>query len=113
MNQKEQKNSHSSYDEHDSFTSFMFGGKRSAREEQIEKQQDFPVIDEWLFGRQSRDHSQKNREEERSESTPLNDLLANVNMEELFKNMDTILNSASHFKPLLKKVTPLINKWIK
>lgn len=113
MNQEEQKNSHSFYDEHDPFTLFMFGGQRNAREEQIDKQQEFPIIDEWLFGKRNRDYNKKNDGNERSESTQVNDLLTNVNMEELFKNMDTIIDAASQFKPLWKKVTPLINKWIK
>jgi len=113
MNQKKQKNIHSFNDEHNPFTSFMFGSKGSSREEEMRKQQKFPVIDEWLFGKRNRDHDKKNAEEEQSESTQLNDLLTNVNMEELFKNIDMIINSASQFKPLLNKVTPLINKWIK
>ncbi|MCQ6274318.1 hypothetical protein JMM81_04915 [Bacillus sp. V3B] len=113
MNQEEKKDSQSFYDEHDPFTSFMFGGKQSIREGQMENQQEFLGANEWLFGSQNRDHNKKNVAEERSESTQLNHLLTNVNMEELLKNMDTIINSASQFKPLLKKVTPLIDKWIK
>lgn len=112
MDQEEQKDKHSLHKEYDPFTSFMFGGKRIVKEEQTKNQQEFPIVDEWLFGKQNK-NSHKNTEEERNESTPLGRILTNINMEELVKNMDTIMNSASQFKPLLKKVTPLINKWIK
>jgi len=91
MNHEEQKETHDM--EQDPFTRFLFGERRNNHFQQ--------------HGVKDRNQSPSNDENQ------LNELLSNVNVEDLMKNIDTIMSSASQFKPLLNKLGPLINKWIK
>ena len=125
MNKDNKEDIDSFYDEPDRLTLFMFGGKRSEKEDQtehdqlnrtseaVQDQQKKFTADEWLFGRRDRHHDEKNSRQVQSEPAQANDLLKNINMEELLGNIDTLVTSASQFKPLWKKITPIVNKWIK
>ncbi|WP_394235432.1 hypothetical protein [Niallia oryzisoli] len=91
MENEEQKDSNT--EEQDPFTRLMFGSGRSSQPQQ-------------------NDHEDRNRPVS-NENNQLNELLSNVNVDELMKNIDTLVSNASHFKPILNKLGPLINKWIK
>ncbi|WP_338449053.1 hypothetical protein R4Z09_22990 [Niallia oryzisoli] len=91
--EEHEENKESHVEEHDRFTRFMFGDRRN-RHFQHKEDQD-------------REPSAANQ------GNQIHDLLSNVDIDELMKNIDTFMSSTSHFKPLLNKLAPLINKWIK
>jgi hypothetical protein len=105
----------------DYFNRFMFGDRgytNNKKEEFIKNSEAHPDVqknisrDEWLFGKRNADHLDK--EENRPIDRPqLEKLMNNVNVEELMNNIDELVTSISHIKPLWKKVEPLVNKWRK
>ena len=126
MSMDEQKNIHPDYDRRDPFSLFMFGGKRNEEEVQhtdlealnmkkeiSRNQQEKLSLDELLLGKRSKEPRNTDKNNGSEEQSQLNSLLNNVNVEELIGNIDTLMNSASQFKPLWKKITPLVNKWMK
>jgi hypothetical protein len=102
----------------DYFKRFMFGNRgdtNNKKEEFIKNSEAQPDVqknisrDEWLFGKRNADHLGK--EENRPIDRPqLEKLMNNVNVEELMNNIDELVTSISHIKPLWKKVGPLVNK---
>lgn len=88
---EEKKESH--VEEHDPFTRFMFGDRSNGHSQHKEFQgRERPAA--------KHDHQ-------------IHDLLSNIDIDELMKNIDTLMTSTSQFKPLLNKLAPIINKWIK
>jgi len=122
MDKDEQKNIHTDYDKLDPISLFMFGGRRSALEPKTENEQPIRSTEntkdhkkhissnEWLFGRRNSEFVETNKQDHNEQ---LNELLNRVNVEELFGNIDNFMTSVSHFKPIWKKITPIINKWTK
>jgi hypothetical protein len=111
MDKEEEKPIHSTYVNQDRFTSFMFGGKRGNREDR--KNEDIPPSSkkgDWILG--SKYESYDNRGQ-KSENSTLSSLLNQVDMNDLFQNIDMLLETAGQFKPLWKQISPLIQKWKK
>ncbi|MBE3568702.1 MAG: hypothetical protein IMW92_00855 [Bacillales bacterium] len=80
----------------------------SAEEEKDEKQKtNIHPFDKLMFGQHERT-SKKKLENQEDETD-----LENVDFMELMKQIDILTSSFGHFKPLLNKVTPLLEKWIK
>jgi len=111
----EEKKDTSSYREIDPFTAFMFGKPRSTDENNHTEhvQHESFSEDDWFLRRKNRTHWKKEKEEENETDNMLNDFLNQVNIEELMKNIDLFIETAQEFKPLWKKASPIINKWLK
>ncbi len=125
MSKNEERDIPSTNEElHDPMAQFLFGGKRKENETRIEEEQlkdtkEAPFhdrafsADEWLFGKRDKEPLEPNKFNGLEEFSQINKLLNNINMEELVENIDTLMNTTSQLKPLWKKLTPLVNKWIK
>lgn len=112
MSQEEEKDTHSSYDKRDPITLFMLGGKRNESIEENNKPQQTKEID-WLFGKKEANYNEdRSGNTEFGQNTKINEILNNIDLEELMKNMDTLMDTAVQFKPLWKKVSPHITKWM-
>lgn len=100
----------------DPLTDFMFGGKsrESQRNEDHSERSLFKEnkqqADDWFLGHRGHEKEKNNTI---SDDLPIMDLLNQVDLEKLSGNIETIMSTASQFKPLIKQVTPLIKKWIK
>ncbi len=93
----------------DPFTAFMFGkpafkDDSSHKEETGQEPQD---NHDWLFGRKSRNESRK------EEKNVIHDLLNGIDAEKLMENVDLLLETTQEIKPLLKKISPFLDKWKK
>jgi hypothetical protein len=78
---------------------WLFGGRsRNAHE-----------ADDWLLGGKSRETTERESTGKENE----NNILNNINLEELMGNIDTLMSSAHHLKPLLKKAGPLLEMFWK
>lgn len=108
MNQEEEKQIHSD-DNQDRLTSFMLGGKRGRKEEE-KKIHPHPNKGDWILGSKFRGFDE--REDKKNDST-LSNLLNQVDIEELYRNLDMLMETAGQFKPLWKQISPLIQKWKK
>ncbi|KAF0816871.1 hypothetical protein KIS4809_4343 [Bacillus sp. ZZV12-4809] len=116
----------------DPLTHFLFGGRVRKNHQQAESNFELDSDDEknqgkddWLFGGRSRNAHEaddwllggKRREfnegGESSDKEYANNILNNINLEELMVNIDTIMTSAHHLKPLLKKAGPLLEMFWK
>ena len=115
----------------DPLTHFLFGGRVRKNHQQAEIKFELDsddeknqVKDEWLFGGRSRNAHEaddwllggkrrESNEEESSGKENANNILNNINLEELMGNIDTIMTSAHHLKPLLKKAGPLLEMFWK
>jgi|GEM_PF-3136278 len=64
-------------------------------------------FDKLMFGQHER-NGEKKSENKKDEMD-----LENVDFMELMNQMDILMSSFEHFKPLWNKVTPLLEKWIK
>ena len=107
----------------DSFHSFMFGDRGvEANADIVNDQQDSKSTedhpdaenrfsrDDWFFGKRNHNTGKENSQHEYSQ---IDELLNNVNVDELMNNIDNLLTSISHIKPLWKKMDPVIRKWMK
>ncbi|MBA4536463.1 hypothetical protein H1Z61_04705 [Bacillus aquiflavi] len=72
----------------DHFTRLMFSGKGTHFKEKI--------ID---------DHEKQ--------KPSFGDFMAHVNYDELMKNVEILMDSVESFKPLFKKITPIVEKFLK
>ncbi|WHY63106.1 hypothetical protein [Cytobacillus firmus] len=114
----------------DPLTHFLFGDRvrnHKPAEGKIEfdsSAEEYQGKDEWLFGGRSRNAHEaddwllggKRRETTERESSGKeneNNILNNINVEELMGNIDTLMSSAHHLKPLLKKAGPLLEMFWK
>ncbi|MCM3706879.1 MULTISPECIES: hypothetical protein [Cytobacillus] len=89
----------SSAEEHQEKDDWLFGGRnRNAHE-----------ADDWLLGGKSSETTERESSGKESE----NNILNNINLEELMGNIDTLISSAHHLKPLLKKAGPLLEMFWK
>ncbi|PAE25164.1 hypothetical protein [Bacillus sp. 7894-2] len=89
----------SSAEEHQGKDDWLFGGRnRNAHE-----------ADDWLLGGKSRETTERESSGKENE----NNILNNINFEELMGNIDTLMSSAHHLKPLLKKAGPLLEMFWK
>jgi hypothetical protein len=96
---EEQQNHSSSHHDQDPLTSWLFGGKRQTNHN--------PNMNQWLFGRKTAPPAKD------KESDQFQHLLNKINTEELFNNIDQLTEVAQEFKPLWKKISPHITKFIK
>lgn len=113
----------------DHLSHFLFGD-RVRRHESDEVEKEFEKSEEaqgkgdWLFGdRSSNAHeadewllggrSRKSDEKEDPPNENGKNILNNINFEELMGNIDTLMTSAHHLKPLLKKAGPLLEIFLK
>lgn len=112
--------------EMDHFSLFMFGtNSRSIRKKESpehSQQTDVePSIsrgvkgDDWILGRSNRQSNQVEEKEEKEENANF-DAVANfinqIDLELLMKNVDMFMTSANDLKPLFKKITPFVKKWM-
>ncbi|WP_312095513.1 hypothetical protein [Niallia sp.] len=108
----------------DHFSMFMFGtNHRSIRKEQVEHIQLNEEVssnnrkvkgDAWILGR-GNDNATKHIEEKEEENTnfeAIANFLNQVDLELLMKNVDLFMTSANDLKPIFKKITPFIKKWM-
>ena len=103
------------------FSMFMFGtNHRSIRKEQIEQiQLNEEVssnnrqvkVDAWILGR-GNDNTKKQIEEENTNFDAIANFLNQVDLELLMNNVDLFMTSANDLKPLFKKITPFLKKWM-
>ncbi|WP_400246511.1 hypothetical protein AB3U99_06555 [Niallia sp. JL1B1071] len=110
----------------DHLSLFMFGtNSRSIRKK--EKREHSQLIDEepsirrgvkgddWILGRGNGKPNQVEENEENEESANF-DAIANflnqIDLELLMKNVDMFMTSANDLKPIFKKITPFIKKWM-
>jgi hypothetical protein len=75
--------------------------------EEEEKKPNIHPFDKLMFGQQERT-SEKRQVDQKDEID-----LENVDFMDFMNQMDILMSSFGHFKPLLNKVTPLLEKWIK
>ncbi|WP_071393898.1 hypothetical protein [Bacillus tuaregi] len=113
MTQEDQKPS-DPVEHMDPLTRFMLGGRRNNyNPHDGDNEPKGHSAGRSLFNNQNNDETIGDKGQTKSTDNQLQDLLANVNVEELMKNIDMIKSSASQFKPLVSKLGPIINKWIK
>lgn len=116
--EEQKKKDPTSNHEVDPFTAFMFGKSRLKAEtldETIneEKQDTSFSTDDWIFGRHHRSHSKTERDGHQQINHVVNQFLNQLNTEEVMKNVDLFVETAQELKPLWKKLSPHIQKWIK
>jgi hypothetical protein len=118
MDKEHHKDSHK--ENPDRLTNFMFGGsmsrnERKGRNDDAESsfQERKQHADDWFIGKRSHGTDKKKQGESTDEEMPILDLLNHIDMEKLAGNIDTIMSTASQFKPLIQQVSPLLKKWIK
>ncbi|MFE8696361.1 hypothetical protein ACFYKT_08330 [Cytobacillus sp. FJAT-53684] len=113
--------------ETDLFSRLMFNSGHSNRSDinkitdsqEIEEEQIQSAIqrnhqNDWLFGARTLDRERMHKEEEPESATLFNHkLLDNINIGELMENIDILIHSTDQLKPLYKKVTPIINQFLK
>ncbi|WP_445486675.1 hypothetical protein [Niallia sp. 03133] len=99
----------------DPLSHFMFGTNYPARRRKEENPDGFQRKrnrgDSWIFGISSEEQEEKKADEGKFEA--ITDFLDQIDINLLMKNVDSFMTSANELKPLIKKVTPLIKKWIK
>ncbi len=123
MDQKPKSKNTNDHHHGDSFHLFMFGDRGVKEKADIENDQqdlksteDHPDVEnhlsreDWFLGKRKHNRGKENRQNEYSQ---IDELLNQVNMDELMNNIDDLLNSISHIKPLWKKMGPVLNKWMK
>lgn len=110
----------------DHFSLFMFGtNSRSLRKkENVDHSQlteEEPSIrrkvkgDDWILGRGNGKSNQVEENEENEESANFDAIatfLNQIDLELLMKNVDMFMTSANDLKPIFKKITPFIKKWM-
>jgi hypothetical protein len=118
MKRENRSDSHSI--QRDPLTNFMFGGAKNQEEERNadhSKATSFAErsrqTDDWFIGNRGHDEEKIDRNRPFSGDIPIMELLNQVDLEKLSGNIDTIMSTASQFKPLIKQVSPLIKKWMK
>ncbi|MBB6443540.1 hypothetical protein [Bacillus benzoevorans] len=104
----------------DHLTDFMFGGTKNRKEhrnadhsEAASFAQRRHLADDWFIGHRGQEEKKKDRNKSHNGDIPFIELLNQVDLEKLSGNIDTLMSTASQFKPLIKQVTPLLKKWIK
>ncbi|WP_080847253.1 hypothetical protein [Cytobacillus gottheilii] len=84
----------------DRFSQLMFG---RSRQERPEKQ-------DWILGRKiehTENNDPKNPTQEKIEQ-----ILENVDLDGLMNNFDTLMSSVGELKPLMKKASPFLQKFL-
>ncbi len=116
---KEHRND-SQQENSDPLTNFMFGGRMNGREQKgrnVDAESLFQErkqhADDWFIGKGSHGTEKKKQAESAGEEIPLLDFLSQVDMEKLAGSIDSLMTTATQFKPLIKQVSPLLKKWIK
>lgn len=104
----------------DHLTDFMFGGTKNRKEQRNADHSEATssterkhLADDWFIGHRGQEEEKKDKNKSFSGDIPIMELLNQVDLEKLSGNIDTIMSTASQFKPLIKQVTPLIKKWMK
>lgn len=107
----DQKNSRN----RDPFDQLMFGQSNSEnlKELKVSDSQDSEKIlhDPWSFNMGRKEH--RERVETYDENNKVDMLLNNIDLDQLMKTIDTLMNSAHQLKPLFKKVAPFIEQFLK
>jgi hypothetical protein len=67
--------------------------------------------DSWIFGINNEEKEAEIEQDEKFKA--ITDFLDQIDINLLMKNVDSSMTSANELKPLIKKVSPLIKKWIK
>ena len=106
----------------DSFHLFMFGDRGVEERVEMEDDQEHSnnaeehpdtwnrsSREDWLLGKRNHHTSKESSQHENSQ---IDQLLNRVNVDELMNNIDQLLTSVSHIKPLWKKIDPVIKKWM-
>jgi hypothetical protein len=107
----------------DHFSLFMFGtNSRSIRKnEKVEHSQqtvEEPSFrrrvkgDDWILGRGNGKSNQEEENEESANFDAIASFLNQIDLELLMKNVDMFMTSANDLKPIFKKITPFIKKWM-
>ncbi|SLK40287.1 Uncharacterised protein [Mycobacteroides abscessus subsp. abscessus] len=107
----------------DHFSLFMFGtNSRSIRKnEKVEHSQlteEEPSLrrrvkgDDWILGRGNGKSNQVEENEESANFDAIANFLNQIDLELLMKNVDMFMTSANDLKPIFKKITPFIKKWM-
>jgi len=130
MEEEAKKEENDAFEETDHFRLFMFGTNYSSKGKQIktpEEDMNSRLLnnnsrkhhrgDAWILGINS-DHSKQ--EEKSADEQPKDehsfDAIANfldqIDLELLMKSVDSFMTSANELKPIIKKITPFIKKWI-
>ncbi|MED5098850.1 hypothetical protein MHH96_11915 [Niallia sp. FSL K6-0212] len=107
----------------DHFSMFMFGTNRQSvrKKQQIEHSQHNDKEpsynrrekgDDWILGRSGGNTKQVEEKDENVNIDAVTNFLNQIDLELLIKNVDMFMTSANDLKPIFKKITPFIKKWM-
>ncbi|MCM2982643.1 hypothetical protein CHH55_06065 [Niallia circulans] len=107
----------------DHFSMFMFGTNRQSvrKKQQVEhfqhndKQPSYSRRekgDDWILGRSGGKTQQVEEKDENVNIDAVANFLNQIDLELLIKNVDLLMTSANDLKPIFKKITPFIKKWM-
>jgi hypothetical protein len=112
--------------ENDSFSKFMFGNRKHKDSYEVEdNSQEFPKqkeqssianrtgrMDDWFFG-SGRKESSTTTHTTHTSQDKIENLLNNVDINLLMETIDMFVATSKQFKPLIKEITPVLNKFSK
>lgn len=117
---KQENHSNTQSVQHDPLRDFMFGGTKNQKEQRNADHSEAASFsdrkrkaDDWFIGHRGHHEEKEDKNNSFSGDIPIMEFLNQVDLEKLSGNIDTIMSTASQFKPLIKQVTPLIKKWMK
>ncbi len=110
----------------DSFSNFMFGNRKHRdSNENDNNSQEFPEkneqssivdrtnrMDDWFFGTGRKESSTTTHTTD-STQDKIENLLNNVDINLLMETVDMLVATSKQFKPLIKEITPVLNKFTK
>ncbi|GKU81788.1 hypothetical protein [Niallia sp. NCCP-28] len=116
----------------DHFRLFMFGTNYSSIRKKTEDQEENSHSktqeknrperhrgDAWILGmnskhaqKEEKKHENNQQQEENQQFDAIANFLEQIDLELLMKSVDSFMTSANEFKPIIKKITPFIKKWI-
>lgn len=104
----------------DHFSLFMFGTNRQSvrKTNQVEHSDEEPSYnerekgDDWILGRSRGNTKKAENKDESANIDAIANFLNQIDLELLIKNVDMFMTSANDLKPIFKKITPFIKKWM-
>jgi len=106
-------------EEIDHLSKFMFGTNRTFNKNPNNNSIEFPRErqrrkgDAWILGYRKEEQEEESvNVEENSNMNAIANYISQIDLELLMKNVDMFMTSANELKPLIKKVTPLLKKWM-
>ncbi|WP_445505929.1 hypothetical protein [Niallia sp. 03190] len=99
----------------DRLTNFMFGTNYPSNRRKEADQEEITTNrnrgDAWILG--SNRESKEGDQEQEGKFDAITNFLDQIDINLLMKNVDSFMTSANELKPLIKKMSPLIKKWLK